>query len=133
MSQACIRYDRRMKRVGGISGAKLVEQLLRLFEIRRVEAFGEPAVKGRENVTGLRDLALVAPEVREILGGTELKRFRCLDPGNLQGAAEGRHNVGTFRTIEPPKRFSLEPCDIRRKKGFTGLIDHLLHRAQRVK
>jgi hypothetical protein len=41
---------------------QLVEKRLRLFQIRRVEAFGEPAVDRGQKVVGFRALTLVAPE-----------------------------------------------------------------------
>jgi hypothetical protein len=46
------------------SSGQLVEQHLRLFQIERVEAFGEPAVDRSEKLAGLLLLALVAPEPR---------------------------------------------------------------------
>ena len=43
---------------------QLVEQRLSLFQIERVEAFGEPAVDRSEQIAGLLPLALIAPEPR---------------------------------------------------------------------
>ena len=40
--------------------AQLVEEGLCLFQIGRIEAFGEPGVDRREKVAGCGDLALVA-------------------------------------------------------------------------
>jgi hypothetical protein len=39
-----------------------VEQRLRVLQIARVEALGEPAVDRSEQITGLIPLALIAPE-----------------------------------------------------------------------
>src|ERR1043165_7457653 len=102
---ACIRHDRTHERAGNPS-TKLIEQRLRLFKIRRVEAFGEPPVNGSEKVASLRNLAFVAQEVREPRPGTKLKSFRPRDRANLKPAGKARHNVDTITTIEPPKRFS---------------------------
>src|SRR6266478_1404454 len=44
------------------SSRKLVEQRLRLFEIGRIEAFGEPAVDRGEKVAGFGVTALVAAQ-----------------------------------------------------------------------
>jgi hypothetical protein len=41
-----------------------VEQYLGLFQVERVEAFGEPAVDGREQIAGRVALALIAPQPR---------------------------------------------------------------------
>ena len=43
---------------------QLVEQRLRLLQIERVEAFGEPAVDWSEKSEGFSLLALIAPEPR---------------------------------------------------------------------
>jgi hypothetical protein len=42
--------------------SRLVEQNLTLFQIERVEAFGEPAMERSEKIAGFRALALVAPQ-----------------------------------------------------------------------
>ena len=43
-----------------LSSGQLVEQRLRLFQIERVEAFGEPAVDRSEEIARLIPLALIA-------------------------------------------------------------------------
>jgi PDZ domain len=47
-----------------LSDVQLVEQSLGLFQIERVEAFGEPAIDRGEKIAGLLPLALIAPEPR---------------------------------------------------------------------
>ena len=47
------------------SRRQLVEQRLRLLQIERVEALGEPAVDRSEKLASLIPLALIAPEARE--------------------------------------------------------------------
>ena len=44
-----------------LSGVQLIEQRLRLLQIARVEAFGEPAVDWREEIMGLLPLPLIPP------------------------------------------------------------------------
>ena len=56
---------------------QLVEQRLRLFQIERVEAFGEPAVDRSEQFAGLLRLPLIAPEPRHAHRGAQFPRF-CL-------------------------------------------------------
>jgi len=48
---------------------QIVEQPLRFFEIGGVEALGEPAVEGREQVARLASPALLVPEAGEACGG----------------------------------------------------------------
>jgi len=43
---------------------QLVEQCLRLFEIGRVEALGEPALDRRQEIAGCRPPAFLGPEAR---------------------------------------------------------------------
>src|SRR6266566_3390821 len=57
---------------------QLIEQHLRFFEIRRVEAFGEPAVDRREKVAGFGAPALLAPQPREARRDAQFQRFRPL-------------------------------------------------------
>jgi hypothetical protein len=47
---------------------QFVQQRLSLFQIERVEAFGEPAVDWSEKIAGLVPLALIAPEPRGYSG-----------------------------------------------------------------
>jgi hypothetical protein len=62
---------------------QLIEQRLGVFEDRRVKSFGEAAVDGREEIMGLRALALVAREAREACGGAQLQRSRGLISSHL--------------------------------------------------
>jgi hypothetical protein len=47
-----------------LSGVQLVEQGLGLFQIERVEAFGEPAIDRSEKIAGVIPLGLIAPQPR---------------------------------------------------------------------
>jgi len=61
-----------------LSGAQFIEQCLGLFQVERVEAFGEPAVDRGKQFARLLHLALVAPEAGEAHCGAQLQRFRSL-------------------------------------------------------
>jgi hypothetical protein len=50
--------------VGPAYEERFVEQRLRLVQIARVEALGEPSVDRSKKVTGLITLALIAPDPR---------------------------------------------------------------------
>jgi hypothetical protein len=47
-----------------LSCRQLLKQRLRLFQIERVEPFGEPVVDWRKKIAGLLPLTLIAPEPR---------------------------------------------------------------------
>jgi hypothetical protein len=55
----------------GLSGAQFIEQRLRLLQIERIEAFGEPALDRSEKLASLFPLALIAPEPRHAHRGAE--------------------------------------------------------------
>jgi hypothetical protein len=65
--------------------AHLVEQLLSLLQIERVETLGEPAADRSEQITGFIPLALIAPETGEAGGG---RSFRGTAPCPSQLLAE---------------------------------------------
>ena len=72
MSSAQIDQFQRAPSTGyarGSLGRQLLQQRLRLFQIERVEAFGEPAVDRSEKIAGLIPLPLIAPEPRHAHGG----------------------------------------------------------------
>src|SRR6266566_2909456 len=97
---------------------QLIEQHLRFFEIRRVEAFGEPAVDRREKVAGFGAPALLAPQPREARRDAQFQRFRPLllrYPYRLRktrfalGEASPRH-----------QRHPLEPVDLGLPPALAG-------------
>jgi len=69
---------------------QLAEQRLRVDEVARGEAFGEPGVERGEEGAGGVALALALPEPRQAGGGAQLERLGLLPPGDLQGLAEER-------------------------------------------
>ena len=59
------------------SSAQFLEQGLCLFQIKRVEAFGEPAVDRSEQIASLIPRALIAPQPRHADGRAQFPGF-CL-------------------------------------------------------
>src|SRR5438874_4460607 len=57
---------------------QLGEKRLRLLQVGRVEALGEPAVDRGEQFLRLGPPALLAPQPREARRGAQLQRFRLL-------------------------------------------------------
>jgi hypothetical protein len=64
------------------SRPQLIQQGFGLFEVERVEAFGEPAVDRSEQIAGLIQFALITPEPRHAHCGAEFPGFRLLLTGN---------------------------------------------------
>src|SRR5262245_31466354 len=71
-------------------GLELVQQCLRLLEIRCVKALGEPVVHRGEQVVGLLALALVLPQARQAGGSAEFPRTWPVAGGPRRGPAENR-------------------------------------------
>jgi hypothetical protein len=63
-----------------LSGGKLIKQRLRLLQVERIEAFGEPAVDRCEKIVGLVPLALITPEVRQARRRAQLPGLCLLRP-----------------------------------------------------
>jgi hypothetical protein len=77
-----------MRGVVSLAAASVLQQRLRLLQIARVEAFGEPAVDGSKKFARLLHPALVAPEAREAHCGAQFPRFCLLLTGDGQSALE---------------------------------------------
>src|SRR5271169_3683600 len=75
---------------------QLLQQCLRLLQIKRVEALGEPAVDRSEQIAGLISLALIAPEPRHAHRGAEFPGFCLLRTGDRKCTLEIRFR---FRRI----------------------------------
>jgi hypothetical protein len=71
-----------------LSVVQLGEQRLSLFQIERVEAFGEPVVDRREKIVGLLSLPLITPEARQARRRPQLLGLCLLLAGNSERALE---------------------------------------------
>src|ERR1700756_2015101 len=63
------------------SSRQLLQQYLRVLQVARVEAFGEPGVERGEEGAGRVALALALPEPRQAGGGAQLEGLCLLPPG----------------------------------------------------
>ena len=61
-----------------ITRPEFVEQRLGVFEVGRVEAFGEPSIDRRQDVVGFGTATLVAAEPGEAHGGAQLPELGLL-------------------------------------------------------
>jgi hypothetical protein len=78
-------------------GLELVQQCLRLLEIRRIKPFGEPVVDRGQHVVGLLALALGLPQARQTGGGAEFPGFGLLLTGHVEGLLETGFCLGRIR------------------------------------
>jgi hypothetical protein len=65
---------------------ELLQQRLRVDEVLRVEAFGEPGVDRGKEVARVGAPALIAPQARKARRGAQLERARALLAGDGEGA-----------------------------------------------
>src|SRR6516162_4398270 len=72
----------------GVALRQRVQQCLRLFQVSRVEAFGEPMVDWCQKGMGFLALALLLPQASQAGRGTEFPRFRLLRAGYTDGLLE---------------------------------------------
>jgi hypothetical protein len=89
--------DNCLARQGDVS-LQLVEQRLCVFEDRRVEPFGEPAV-GREEIASLDAFALVTPQAGKTGGRAQFPTFGALPLCDVFQLCAGDHCVLRNRTI----------------------------------
>src|SRR5215472_6948198 len=66
---------------------QFIQQRLSLFQIRRVEPFGEPGVDRPEQVAGFGGAALIALEPRKAYGSAQFPELGLLRLGDAQGFA----------------------------------------------
>jgi len=76
---------------------QLVEQRLGIFQIARVEAFGEPAIDRSEKIAGLIPLALIAPEPRHARRRAQFQGLCLLLARSRERTLEIRFRFRRFR------------------------------------
>ena len=93
-----------------LSRRQFVQQRLRLFQIERIKALGEPAVDRREQIAGLMPLALIAPEPRHARRGRSHNRSPRL-------ARRSAGDAAAEHTLVPTKQLPLlvHECPSQRK------------------
>ena len=73
---------------------QLVEQCLRLLEVGRVKALGEPAIERCQEVVRFLALALLLPQSAQARGGSQLPRSGLLTAGHGQCLLEAGFGLG---------------------------------------
>src|SRR5713101_5911836 len=66
-------------------GSQLLEQRLRLLQICRIKALGEPAVDWRQQLAGRGAFTLALPQASQTHGGAEFEGFGLLAAGDSEG------------------------------------------------
>ena len=102
---------------------ELFQQRLRLLEVGRVKALGEPAIDRRQQRVGFRALALLLPEARQAHGSAQLQRFRLLAAGHVQGPMQPGFRLGRLRPGLPQPQDALEARDFRFPPALVMLLD----------
>jgi hypothetical protein len=111
---------------GAAAGARerlqLRQQRLRLDQVARVEAFGEPGVERGEESAGRVALALALPEPRQAGGCAQLERLGLLPPGDLQGLAEERLHLLDRIAVGVEENLCSQPVEL----GIVEVLSLLL-------
>ena len=92
---------------------KVFKKRLRILQVGGIEAFGEPAVHGREQVVGVPPLAPIGPKPGEIAGGSKLEYARRLVTGRRRRARCRE------RPRRPERHLRREPCGRRGRYSVT--------------
>src|SRR5436190_21667061 len=100
----------------------IVEQRLRVLQVARGEAFGEPGVERGEEGAGRVALALAPPEPRQAGGGAQLERLGLLPPGDLQGLVEERLRLLDRIAVHVEENLGPQPVEL----GIVPVLSLLL-------
>src|SRR5882672_1323898 len=103
--------------------SQLLQQRLRLLEVRRVEALSEAAVDRREQVAGVGALALIAPEAGHAVGGAQFPKPRILFLRCSKRAAQPAFGIVSIRLGD--QRLGHEPIKLRLVPPLVGSLNHL--------
>src|SRR5207249_10116103 len=96
----------------------LLEQRVRLLQVGRVEALGEPAIHLRQQVAGLIALALLLPEPTQGHGGAQLPGFSLLAARYAEGLLEAGFRADGVRLAQ--QECPLEPVGLREQAGLSA-------------
>src|SRR5262245_9784739 len=106
--------------------SKCAEQHLRVHQVGRVKALGEPAVDRCQQLAGLGPLALLLPQPCQAHGCPQLQRLCPLVPGNLEGLTETVLSLRMVLDRASQQQLSLDPIQFRtlvpRARGLTHFV-----------
>src|SRR5438094_4645008 len=110
---------------------ELLQQRLRLAQVARVEALGEPAVDRGEQVARLRRAALGLEPAAKARGRAQLERLRPLAPGEVHRLPVARLHRGGLRAL-PGQQIAAEAKEIGLPHLLGRRAEGVLYRPQRV-
>ena len=102
---------------------QLAEQRLRLLQIERVEAFGEPAVDRSEKIAGLCTPALIAPEPRHAHCGAQFPGLGLLLTRNCERTLEVRFRFHRVRRGRLKRDFTRNAIGLGLEPSFLSSFD----------
>src|SRR6185503_857258 len=85
-----------------------LHECLRLLQIRRVKAFGEPTGDRPQQLAGFGALALLLPQVAQTGGRAQLPRLGLLAAGDREGLLEAGFDLGCIRDSLAQQQGTLE-------------------------
>src|SRR4029077_3482701 len=110
--------------VWSTSSSELVQQRLRLFQIARVESFGEPTIDRSEKLASFVPLTLVVPEPRHAHGGAEFPRFRLLSARYSECTLEICFRFRSIGLLRLERDCARDPVGLGLEPSFFGCFDH---------
>src|SRR5262249_39153945 len=105
---------------------ELVQQNLRLLEVRQIEALAERAVDRRQHRARLAMPSLTAPKLDEACGGAQRQRLlpapgrqiERLAPARFRAVRIGRRNLAPQPPLQPMNFGPIKRCAVRRGYSF---------------
>ena len=101
-----------------------IEQDLRVLQINRVKAFGEPTIDRSKKIAGLTPLALIAPETHHAHRSTQFERLRSLLARNRERTREIRFGFRQVPLARHERDFTRHVMDVGFEPPFFGFFHH---------
>jgi hypothetical protein len=101
----------------------MIEQRLGTLQIRGIEALGEPAVNGREQLARLGPPASFTPQLGDARRGAEFIGFCLLPSSDAQRLLKG--DLALFEPVEADERDAFEAMKIRLQLSVSGFFQDL--------
>jgi hypothetical protein len=111
---------------------QLLQEPLRLLEVGRVKALGEPAIDRCQQRVGFGVLALLLPQSRQAHGGPQFQRFRLLAAGHVQGTLQPGFRLRLRYSRLPQEHDAPQAMDFRLPPAFLMLLHQGVGLGQRL-
>jgi hypothetical protein len=104
---------------------QLIEQHLRIRQVRRIETLSEPAVNRREEITRVCALSLFAPEPGQAGGGRQLPSLGPLFLRHCKGTVKTSFDLSFIRVVKRNKPLALVPVQLCFEPPFARSVSPL--------